>query len=140
MTPASHEKSPRSALAIVSDARRRAGFRVARVYVRTVLEMGAAEVEEIALRPVTHWLPFARLSTRGPRDLGVKLRDALAAAQAELAPVEPSPEPSAEPSAPAVARRPAHAVTHDRANGYQPEFADTESPLTAVAESAAAGA
>lgn len=91
MKPANEPKKALAALAIVRDGQRRAGWRVCRVAVVTMwADLGAAEVEENALRKTPHWLPFARLSTRGPRDLGEKFRTLL----------QHRPQPWEKPSAP----------------------------------------
>lgn len=118
MNPAKHEKSRRTALAILSDSRRRGGWRVARVQVVTVLELGGAEVEERTLRPTPHWLPFARLSSRGARDLGAKFRELLR----QPATLSPAPEEAQSAAVETLAGKAgAEEVTHDRANGYVPE-------------------
>lgn len=131
-SPKNHEQARPLALAIVNDRRRRGGVRVCRVEVCHVFELvRAAEVEERNVGRTPHWLPFARLSTRGPRSLAPKLRAALV--------VSPPP---AEPADPAPDQAPEH-PRNDRANGYQPEpdFAPAPDEKSAAALSlAGAGA
>ncbi len=92
-TPAPAKKSPPSALAILRDSRRRGGWRVCRVAVTHVVsDLSAAEVEEQQMtKRVPHWVPFARLSSKGPRDLAAKFRTIFSPApeEAESAVVSP---------------------------------------------------
>ena len=88
-------EKPIETLAIVADARRRRGVRVARVaVVQTFDGIAAASVEERTLRgPVAHVLPFDRLG-KTPRRIARQLREFLA---------RPAPRPAENPpvSAPA---------------------------------------
>lgn len=60
--------------AIVTDRSRPAGLRVARVFVVNVLDaLDGAEVEEMAMRRLTHYLPLTRMA-KGRRAIAARLR------------------------------------------------------------------